>query len=409
MPRSVLTGAKQHHRFQELLQSRLIPTVALEKVLDAENVKPLFNVPACVLIAKKEGQIGKVTRIVLEGTLPRKNPGWPEAKKKLKLTRKQVAFEKLFLPPTVPSFYLKYIKEGATLVPRSLWFVQTASSPYGINRERPALETSPEAQKAAKAPWQNVNLQGEVEAQYLYATILSRHLLPFGYTGLSLVVLPIEDTQAGVRLIKKEAALAKGHSGLHNWLSQAETMWEERKKQTTKSDIYQYLDYMSKLTAQHPTGYYTVVIGRPGTNVTSCILEPNKEFPLIDGIKASSFVFYEDFFIYQTKNREEAHFLCSFLNSAYIDKAIKPHQTRGAWGARHIQRLPFEVVDIPKFNPANENHLKLAELSRGCHKKIAKLNLQGKSIVSLRSKAREHLSQELAEIDKLVKDIVTTI
>jgi hypothetical protein len=409
MPRSVLTGAKQHHRFQELLQGYQLPTLALEKVLDAEGVSPLFNVPACVLIARKSGQIGPVARIILNGTLPKKNLRWSEAKEKLELSQQQVASNKLFPPAPTPSPYLKYIKEGATLVPRSFWFVQPVSSPYGLNRERPMLETSPEVQKVAKRPWQNTRLQGEVEAPYLYATLLSRHLLPFGFTGLSLVVLPLEESPSGVRLVKKGAALAKGHSGLQRWLAQTEALWTERRKERSPRNIYDRLDYQRLLTSQHPTGYHTVVIGRPGTNVAACVLQPPQEVVFGQALKVSGLIFYEDFFLYQTKNEAEAHYLCAFLNSEYVDQAIKPYQTRGAWGARHIQRRPFEVVPIPRFNPEDERHQKLAELSKECHQKVAQLSLTGKSIGFLRSKVRQHLRDELGEIGKLVASILSPV
>jgi hypothetical protein len=102
----------------------------------------------------------------------------------------------------------------------------------------------------------------------------------------------------------------------------------------------------------------------------------------------------------------EAHYLSAFLNAPYVDETIKPHQTRGQWGERDIHRRPFEVVPIPKFNPEDEKHQKLAELSRECHQKVARLALTGKSIGFLRNKVREHLSQELAEIDKLVRQIL---
>jgi hypothetical protein len=166
MPRSVLTGAKQHQRFQELLQGCQVPTLALEKILDAEEVSPLFNVPACVLIARKNGQVEQVVRAILKGTLPKKNIGWPEAKEKLELTYKHLPPDKLFPPTLTPSPYLKYIKAGASIYPRCLWLIQPVASPYGINRERPALETSPEVGKTAKRPWQDRHLQGEVEAVY---------------------------------------------------------------------------------------------------------------------------------------------------------------------------------------------------------------------------------------------------
>ncbi|MFQ5996187.1 MAG: N-6 DNA methylase [Dehalococcoidales bacterium] len=200
MPRSVLTGAKQHKRFQEFLQGYQLPPTQLEKLLDVEEVSPLFNVPACVLIAKKHGQVEKVAVKMLKGELTSKNVGWSTAKADLKAATKQKSADKIFPPALEPSTYLKQIKEGATIVPRSLWFVQPVASAFGINQAKPAIETHPEAQRTAKKPWQNIHLEGEVEAQYLYATILGRQLLPFGYTELSLVVLPMEDKPSGLRM-----------------------------------------------------------------------------------------------------------------------------------------------------------------------------------------------------------------
>ncbi len=404
MPRSVLTGAKQHKRFQEFLKGYQLPPTQLEKVMDVEEVSPLFNVPACVLIAKKHGQVEKVAVKILKGGLTSKNVGWSMAKVELKAATKQKPADKIFPPTLEPSTYLKQIKEGATIVPRSLWFVQPVASAYGTNQAKPALETHPEAQKTAKKPWQNIYLKGEVEAQYLYATILGRQLLPFGYTGLSLVVLPMEDKQTGLSMVNKEMALGKGHSGLHNWLNQTEALWNTKKKVGNKSTVYQWLDYVGKLTSQHPAGYHTVVYNRAGTNLASCVISP----PLLKtGLPVKGFAADADTYYYQTKDDMEAHYLCAFLNAPYVDETIKPHQTRGFKGVeRDIHRRPFEVVPIPRFNPEDGKHQKLAELSRECHRKVAQLKLEGKSIGFLRNKVREHLSQELAEIDKLVKSIL---
>ena len=403
MPRSVLTGAKQHKHFQEFLQGYQLPPTQLGKVIDVEDVSPLFNVPACVLIAKKHGKADKVAVKLISGELPGKNVKWPTAKAKLKTVTKHKAADKIFPPIPVPSIYLKQIKEGATLVPRSLWFVQPVASAYGTNQAKPAIETHPEAQKTAKKPWQNIYLKGEVEAQYLYATILGRQLLPFGYTDLSLVVLPMEYKPAGLSMVNKEMALGKGHPGLHEWLSQTETLWNTQKKVGNKSTVYQWLDYVGKLTSQHPTGYHTVVYNRAGTNLASCVISP----PLLKtGLPVQGFAADADTYYYQTKDNMEAHYLSAFLNAPYVNETIKPHQTRGQWGERDIHRRPFEYVPIPRFDPEDEKHRKLAELSQACHGKIAKLSLTGKSIGFLRNKVRGHLKEELAEIDSLVKSIL---
>ncbi len=408
MPRSVLTGAKQHKHFQEFLQGYQLPPTQLEKVMDVEAVSPLFNVPACVLIAKKDAQVDKVEVRLISGELPSKNVKWATARASLKSSIKQKPAEKLFLPTLIPSQYLKQIKEGATIVPRSLWFVQPVTSAYGTNQAKPALETHPEAQKTAKKPWQNIHIKGEVEAQYLYATILGRQLLPFGHTELSLVVLPLEDKPAGLSMINQAMAQGKGHSGLNEWLKQVDKLWANGRKERSPKDAYSRLDYQHLLTSQHPTGYHTVMYNRVGTNLASCVLSPTTEnSPEVAGINARGFVADVDTFLYQTKEGNEAHYLCAFLNAPYVDETIKPHQTRGQWGARDITRRPFEVVPIPKFDPADDRHQKLAELSKECHQKVKQLKLEGKNIGNLRGKVRKALAKELAEIDKLVKNILS--
>ena len=403
MPRSVLTGAKQHKHFQEFLQGYQLPATQLEKVIDVEAVSPLFKVPACVLIGRKQGKVENVAVKLMSGELPSKNVKWSTAKAELKTVTKQRPADKLFPPTPVPSIYLKQIKEGATLVPRSLWFVQPVASAYGTNQAKPALETQPEAQKTAKKPWQNIYLKGEVEAQYLYASILGRQLLPFGHTDLSLVVLPIEDKPTGLSMVNKEMAQGKGHSGLSEWLKQVDTFWANGRKERSPEDAYSRLDYQHLLTCQHPTGYHTVVYNRAGTNLASCVISP--PFSKIE-LSVIGFTTDADTYYYQTKDEKEVHYLCAFLNAPYVDEKIKPHQTRGQWGERDIHRRPFEVVPIPKFDPKDKRHQKLAKLSKECHQKVAQLTLEGKSIGFLRNKVRKALANELAEIDGLVKSIL---
>jgi hypothetical protein len=407
MPRSVLTGAKQHKHFQEFLQGYQLPPTQLEKVIDAEGVSPLFNVPTCVLIARKQGQVEKVSVKTVKGELPVKNVRWATAKTRLKSSTKSKPADKLFPPTLTPSPYLNSIKAGASIYPRSLWFVQPIASPFGINQAKPIVETDIEVRNSAKKPWQNINLQGDVEAQYLYATMLGRQLLPFGFTDLSLVVLPIEDKPIGLNIVNKEMALGKGHTCLYNWLIQVEDLWDKYKKTGNKSTIYQWLDYIGKLTSQHPTGYHTVLYGGAGTNLASCVLSPtSKNGAKVAGMNTRGFVADIDTFLFQTKEGDEAHYLCAFLNAPSVDESIKPHQTRGQWGERHIYRRPFEVMSIPKFDATDGRHQKLAELSKECHQKVKKLTLEGKNIGNLRGKARKALANELAEIDSLVKSIL---
>ncbi|HIE09347.1 MAG TPA: hypothetical protein EYP65_05805 [Armatimonadetes bacterium] len=99
------------------------------------------------------------------------------------------------------------------------------------------------------------------------------------------------------------------------------------------------------------------------------------------------------------------------MNSKVVDEAIKPSQTKGTFGERHICQRPFEVLPIPRFDPKDRRHLRLSELSKACHKKVLRAMEGGelklsKSIGSLRRDVRQLLSEELSEIDRLVAELV---
>jgi hypothetical protein len=417
MPRGVITGAKQHANFRNFItgkdvafwQPKLRKLIDLEKVIVSETaIKGIFNVPACVLIAHQgQKEDRPVQRLDVTGTLPKKNLGWQEAQTYLSIQHSRLSPEALLPPVAKESYYFERFKAGANMYPRCFWFVQPAAGKgLGvIDRTKPYLKTHPEVERTAKDPWKGIEISGEVEIGFLYATLLGKHLLPFGYTKLDLVVLPLEISEMGVRMLNKQTALRDGYSGLYNWLSQVENLWQAKKKRTTKEDVYQWLDYRRKLLSQHSSGYYNVLLGTSGTHIASCVADATGGDLEAEGRSTNGFFAEVETFFYQTKEQNEAHYLCAVLNSPYVDEAIKPYQTKGAWGERHIERRPFEALPIPKFDGKDKNHLRLAGLSQECHRKVAQLALEGKSIGSLRNKVRDYLSTELREIDELVKAI----
>lgn len=419
MPRSVITGAKQHANFRSIIAGKAVAfwEPKLRKLIDLENIvipetptQGVFNVPACVFIAR-EGykEARSVQRLDIKGTLPKKNLSWQEAQMHLNIQRSRVSPEALLSPIAEESYYFEHFKEGATIVPRCFWFVQpTASEGFGvIDHAKPYLKTHPGVERTAKEPWKGIEISGEVEASFLYATLLGKHLLPFGRSKLDLVVLPLEISEMGVRMLNRQTALRDGYSGLHKWLSQVENLWDAKKKKGTAMDSYTRLDYRRLLISQHSSGYYNVLLGTSGTHIASCVVDTTGESLEAEGRSTHGFLADTKTFFYQTKELGEAHYLCALLNSRYVDEAIKQYQTKGAWGERDIYRRPFEALPIPKFDGKDKRHLRLAGLSQECHQKVAQLTLEGKSIGFLRNKVRDYLSAELDEIDKLVKDILS--
>lgn len=401
MPRSVLTGAKQHASFQNL---------GFTKILDLKEVEPLFNVPACVLMGQKEESANLTEKIptqLIAGTLPEKNLSWQEAEELFRVQSES------YTPPRAQdgSPYLEQFVQGATLVPRCFWFVRPEEKAWVVSPTRPKLETDPDVQKQAKKPWRGLKIEGNVEADFLYATLLATHLVPFGVRKFHLVVLPLLEEKKGkyreLKMIGRSDATRRSKMGLSRWLKQAEELWDEHKKETTAFSPYERLDYQRWLTSQDLHAPFILVYNASGKDLASCVVQDG-EFQNVHKLKTQGFVVDHKLYrLREPSSLDEVHYLCAMLNSGPVNEAIKPHQTGGHFGERDIHRRPFEILPIPEFDPNNPTHRELAELSVKCHRKVAKLTVDPKRKIDLaRRDVREALEEELVKIDQLVERLL---
>jgi len=407
MPRSVLTGAFQHAAFKDFKK----PKLKLVKILDCEDVTPLFNVPSCVLIALR-GEITQypVLSTKLAGKLGKKNVHLNEASSLLRVK------DYLYTPPSWGKHYSEYyekIEVGASMYPRCFYFIEFDAHPLlGIDLRKPAVKTSEDI--AEKLPWKGIRLKGNVESNFIYATLRSSDILPFGYTKLRSVVLPIRKHQSSYILLDVETLKSMGYSGMGDWLAFSQRLWEE--KRTEKSSerfarLIERLNYQRLLEKQNPSKRYVLIYNKSGTDIASCVVDKDqlpkfKVTPSIE-IPPMGFVVELESCYYESNDLNEVHYLCAILNSNIINKAIKPLQPKGLFGERHIVKRPF-MFPIPKFDSNDSVHLRLAELSKICHEKIAKAKVRftGKSVASLRKQARETVKDELKEIDGLVSKLL---
>jgi hypothetical protein len=181
MPRSILTGAKHHQKFKEFTK----PTLKLTKIFDLEfdtqfKVRPLFNVPSCVLISIKDGKTKyPVSAIAYSATLPKKNA------KLIEISSLLNTKEYEYSPPKTAkekSYYYNLFKAGAAIYPRPLWFIDFEIDPrFGIDPLKPRVVSSKDSIKDAKGNWKKVMIKGNVEKDFIYATLLSKDIKPFGY------------------------------------------------------------------------------------------------------------------------------------------------------------------------------------------------------------------------------------
>ncbi len=426
LPRSIFT-ADQHDRFR---RSYGMGNATLTQVWDLEDVSPLFNVPAAVAFGDVISDSSKtLPGKILSGELKRKNASFEEAKGDLKseatefhvvqqgkrsylsTTRKKISSQ--------GSFYQPHFKEGATLVPRSFWFVEFRVIPgLGMDVSQPVVATDARAEAEAKQPYRGVHFEAPIEAEFLYATLLSTDLLPFGHLDFRPVVLPLIEDAQGYRLLSAEQARAKGHLKLAEWLEHAQAVWARRRKEKAKkADLLSWLNYRNKLTYKNPQAKFVVLYARSATFLCAAALQAKALSHRMGEqvVALRRFVAADATYSFETAERREADYLVALLNSPTIDALIKPMQARGLWGPRDIHKKVWELP-IPEFNPKDEAHLRLAEIAQACPEKVREMvpalkelfkDVRGPHAIGrARSAVREALKDELAEIDAMVKDIL---
>jgi hypothetical protein len=424
LPRSIFS-ADQH----DALRQGTFKGVHLtwSELWDLEGVEPLFNVPSCVLFGRKSPRpsaFGGVRGEVLSGRFPRRNASLLEAEAVLKVEEVQFFLnrrgKRSFWAMTkgvhgAASFYENLFRNGATIYPRPFWFVEIAPSPLGFDPSLPPLVTSQRAQEQAKDAYQGIVFKGSVESRFLYATLLSTDLLPFGHLDYRLVVLPIEPEGDHYRLLTADQARRRGYIRLAERLEKAQQEWRERRgTKAEKMDIYQRLDRLHGLTRQNPQGVYQVLYIRSGTYLCACVAENEPLEFEVGGqqVRVNGFVADNTTYSAQIANELEAYYVAGILNAPIADKLIKPMQSRGQWGPRDIHKKVLDLP-IPQFDPSQAEHQRLAKLGKACSERVAAWLAAGgpgktQSLGRLRGMVREMLKEELAEIDECTTRILGT-
>jgi methylase of polypeptide subunit release factors len=431
LPRGIFTS-DQHDAFRRGTFSQ--PHLRFEELWDLEQVEPLFNVPACVLFAKKAAPsipVGQkeaspidtrgIPGELLSGKLPRRNASPAEADPCLQVQKVQFFLNRRghrsFWSTTsatdqLPSFYRDRFFQGATLVPRVFWFVDVPVTMLGINPQLPPVISSEKARQQAKDPYRDLTLSGNIECRFVYATLLSTDLVPFGHLGYRMVILPIESEGDHYRLLQIKDAWRGGYVYLASWLQRVEEEWQKRRGLKAKRmTALQWLDYRGKLSKQNPQLRYRVIYARSGTHLCACVLEKSSiNFSVGEqSVPATGFVADSVTYFSEISVKMEAYYLAAVLNSGVTDALIKPAQSRGLWGPRDICKKVLDLP-IPPFDRSRESHRRLARLGQTCTRKVASwLAEQGDQlrvpIGRLRSKIREILRKELTQIDSLVKEL----
>ncbi len=142
--------------------------------------------------------------------------------------------------------------------------------------------------------------------------------------------------------------------------------------------------YGQRLFGEYTFSKYKVVWKRMTNDLISAVVNQHKTlfgYKTIIPVETVSF--------FSLNDEEEAHYLCAIINSTPVRDFIKSFSSAGrGFGTPSV----MEHVGIPKFDPQNSLHLKLAEISKQCHQ----LKLEGKE---------EEIKKLEKENDALVEEL----
>lgn len=425
MPRSLFV-ADQHQNFRK---GEALPHMKLLELFDLEGVEPLFKVPSCVITAMRGNPELPVKTIVLEGELENGNERKSVAMAVLKNHEENLIFyqigDRTFfgdekLRPVMNAIekgkrspYYKSFTQGATIVPMPFWFVEPVIHPkLGVDSTKPLLRTSKRAVEWAKKEYSDVKFEGQVESKFLFRAVTGSEVVPFAIKSLPVAVVPIVAAGGKYITVRIDDSRRNGWSGLTSWLMEAEKVWNEKRGEKVKrTDIYDWIDYARKLTSQSSRSKYKVVYNTSGTYLAACVVRNERSALTVDSSKiwTSGIIACHTTYWMDTDNEDEAHYITVLLNSPIVDLLIKPMQTRGLWGERHIVKKVLELP-IPKFDKSNKVHMELVKLGRRCEEKARRIVEEHESeysgIGKLRQIVKKEISEELAQIDSIVRKLL---
>ena len=366
LPHSALQAGQYRKWRSGAWGANLAADLAATKPWDLERIEPntFFPVPACVVFAQRTA------------------PGEAKALGAAAL-RRLGAEGGPFDHETVPlmdtggggfaSPYGDRARQGATIVPRVLFFVNVGESPTAIAGG--LLKVSPRRGSQDKAPWKDLPVEhlpeDHIEEAHVWDVHLGETLAPYLLLQPLRAVLPIRgggglarSTSAGAIWGVDPATL--GHRMRDRWRT-VNKLWETNKSPNNQLDLLQQLDYMGKFHSQFTeTDDIRLVYSTSGRPTAAVLTEPG---PLVD----------TSLYRVSCETLYEAQYLAAVINNRTLESAVEGLMPKGQIGARHLHKHLWRLP-IPTYDPGDGLHREVAlggaEAAEGAALRFAELQAE---------------------------------
>ena len=322
---------------------------------DLEGLEPntFFPVPASVVFARRTDSTDKARAVPLVGEVERwLGKAGPNASRETRFSITDTSVGGV-------SPYAAYTREGATVVPRCLFFVSETENPAIVRAGR-TVTVNPRRGVHDKQPWRGLDLTAitgqTVGSAHFFDVHLGETLVPYATLEPLKALLPVKRDDAqlpayaggagGVRLGGLERRMRE------RWQI-VSRLWEENKAAANKLSLLARLDYHGELSGQLDWQW------NPGAR--SIRVAYNQS-----GAPTAALIHHDDALVDYTlfwiacKDTREANYLLAIINSQTLYQAVTPLMAKGQFGARHLHKHLWKLP-IPEFDPDKAAHAAIAD------------------------------------------------
>jgi len=366
--------------------------VRFDQPWDLHGIKPaFFEMPASVVFGRRlngdmRGAALSRTPEVWTGRFATATASWGQAAPSIA----RISSEPVASPALSSSLYASRFSQGAIVVPRFLFLVESSNAgPLGVGAGRRAVKSHRSVHE--KAPWRQLaGLQGIVERQFIMPLYLGDSILPFRTSPPRQAVIPWD----GQRLLHGKGDQLDMYPGLADWWRQAEEIWITNRS-SERLALIEQLDYRNKFSQQFPAPDYRIVYTKSGMYLAAAIV--SDPFAVID----------HKLYWGSATSLAEARFLTAILNSTTLTMAVRPLQGRGEHNPRDFDKHVFQLP-IPLYDTGDSAHNRLVALAERSEQVAASVGLPVVRFEAQRRRIREVLVADgvSLEIDAIVKTLL---
>ena len=362
MPHSALrTGQYRKWRTGRWASRRATRTLSVDfgykTAWDLERLEPntFFPVPSSAVFARRTGEVGKAV------SLPDHIERWFGMAGDPNIQRARVHITDTSELPD--SHYSEFAREGATVRPTRLFFVEETQN-RAIIQAGQTITVKPRLGSQDKAPWKNLDLstisEQTIESSHVYDIHLGETVVPYATLPPLKAVLPVrrgEDTipadtdgVGGIRLGGLDRRMRQ------RWQT-VSRIWEDNKSRANRLNLLDQLDYFGKLSAQFTWKRNTqarpirLVYSKSGTPTAALVHDDN------------AIIGYTLYWV-TCKSIDEANYLIAIVNSEQLAEDVNKYTTPN-WSGNTRDLVKFLwKLPIPEYDANNSLHTSISDAGR---------------------------------------------